>query len=89
MTVGGFGMPFALLLKAQNPPVTGVFIVKSSDVAPDYQFGGLLLGSAKIRDLLKQIQLIFSRCSVFAVFNCCLVVTVLQFDSNCLPVVFD
>ena len=41
-------MPFALLLKAQNPPVTGVFIVKSSDVTPDYQFGGLLLGSAKI-----------------------------------------
>ena len=48
VTVGGFGMPFALHLKAQNPPVTGVLIVKRCDVTPDYQFGGLLLGSAKI-----------------------------------------
>lgn len=41
-------MPFALHLKAQNPPVTGVLIVKRCDVTPNYQFGGLLLGSAKI-----------------------------------------
>jgi hypothetical protein len=56
VTVGGFGMPFALHLKAQNPPVTGVLIVKRCDVTPDYQFGGLLLGIAKIGVLLKQIN---------------------------------
>jgi len=41
VTVGGFELPFAPHLKAQYPPVTGVFIVKRCKVTLDSQFSGL------------------------------------------------